>query len=338
MSITVVDVSQLTATDSAFVDIPCIDSQKVEWRRHSGLPQNSFERAVTKPNIARYRASLAAAKDASGATALISHMPWTTAMVSHLGRLFPDCAPHLAMSFNFTLLPSGQARRRWHNRLRNVEQFTVYTEYEADRYAEAFDLPRERFQQLDWTQRKPPTGHVDSALLPDKPFFAAVGGEGRDFSILIEAARSLPEIEFVVIARPSPDLSDPPPNMRVVFNIPEATCWGIASRAIAVLIPLKTEQTCCGHITLVSARLLGLPMLTTRSFGTREYSEGYAGTVLIDPADSDGWKSALLDAATNSAGLRDAAATERAQATIRHDRARWAHYVENFIRLAASTR
>ncbi len=52
-----------------------------------------------------------------------------------------------------------------------------------------------------------------------------------------------------------------------------------------MLVPLKTRETCCGHITLVSTKLLGLPMITTRAYATREYVEGREAVLECEPGD-----------------------------------------------------
>lgn len=135
-----------------------------------------------------------------------------------------------------------------------------------------------------------------------------------------------------VIALPSAALTNVPANMAVLCNIPSELCWGIALRAAAILVPLKSEQTCCGHITLVSARLLGIPLITTRSMGTVEYSEGYAGTWMVEPSDADGWIGAIRRLLTDSGEIDRAAAADAVVAAERHDRTRWAEYVADFVR------
>lgn len=329
--IRLVDVSQLTTVDAAFVDLAEVDGRPIEWSRHSGLPQSAIERLVTRPALSRYRAAWAGARDALNATAVISHLPYTTASVADVFRLLGVRKPHLAFSFNFTNIPDANERRRFHRRFSAVDQFTVYTEYEAGLYADAFGLPVERFRQVDWTQDTPSVAPVDLASLPSKPFVAAVGGEGRDFATLVAAARALPHVPFVVIARPDPVFADAPANMRVLFNIPFEMCWGIASRAAGLLVPLKSSTTCCGHITLISGRLLGLPIVTTRSLGTREYSEGFDATTLVEPQDVDGWVAAIEQLIADPAGAATAAAREVEPATARHDRGRWSEYVADFV-------
>jgi len=239
--------------------------------------------------------------------------------------------PHLAFSFNFTQLPAPAARTRFRRSLASVDQFCTYTGFEADLYAEVFAIPRDRFRPLCWTQEAPVPGAVHPMLLPSGPFVAAVGGEGRDFAMLIAAARALPQVPFVVIARQTPLLMDPPANMTVHFNLPYATCWGIAARAAALLVPLRDADTCCGHITLVSARMLGLPIVTTRSRGTDEYTQDFAGTKLVPAGSVEGWVEAIRTVIADPDAARAAAAIDHAEAATLYDRSRWSTYIRDFV-------
>jgi hypothetical protein len=258
-------------------------------------------------------------------------MPWTSGLVSLLMRERRRARPHLAFAFNFTTPPAGRGLAYFRKALAPVDQFGVFTEYEAELYAERLEFPAERFRPVLWTQSQPEPGPVPQGLLPDRPFVVAIGGEGRDFSLLKAVAEALPETHFVVIARPTPALADAPPNMQLLFNLPWATCWGIAAKSSALLVPLKSEQACCGHITLVSGRMAGLPMVTTVSRGTKEYSEGFEATLTVPAGDVDGWVEALRLLQRDSGGVATAAGRESAEAVKRHDRSLWSAYTAEFL-------
>lgn len=330
--INLVDVAELTPVDAEFITLSDVDGAPVNWVRHSGRPQSAVERIITRPRLSRYRAAWNAAVAGRRARAIISHMPRMTAAVADFTRVTRASAPHLAFSFNFTQLPRDADLARFRRSLTRVDQFAVYTAFEADRYAELFDLPRDRFRPLLWTQATPAAATVDRKLLPSKPFVVAVGGEGRDFAMLTKAARALPEVPFVVIARPTGELSDIPSNMTLRFNIPSEVCWGIASKAAALLVPLFTSDTCCGHITLVSGRMLGLPIITTRSAGTREYSEGFGATQLVPAGNVDAWIAAISEIMADPDRARTIATAEAIEARERHSRHLWVQYVADFIR------
>lgn len=329
--IIVVDVAELTSVDAKFVDLGKVGNRPVSWRRHSALPQNALERAVVRPRLSRYRAAYNAARDSRSAEAIISHLPRMTAAVADLSRIAGSRVPHLAFSFNFTSLPGKLQRVRMVNAFSRVDQFCVYTQFEAGLYADAFDIDPQRFKPVNWTQTTP---EVATGVCPQfkSPYVAAVGGEARDFTTLVSVARRLPDLNFVVIARPTAALADAPPNMTILFNIPGPVCWQIAAGAEAVLVPLIGPDTCCGHVTLVSARLLALPIITTASRGTQSYTDGFAGTMVVPHADPDAFAGAILAIRENSAETKAHALADQRRAQLLYDRSIWANYVGDFLK------
>lgn len=327
--IRIVNVPDVSSSE-AFVDLPGIDGRPLEWIGHSGLPENALERAVRRPRLSRYRAAWQATRDARNADFVISHLPRMTAAVEHFARWRGNRRPHLAFSFNFTDLPEGNDLRRMQTAFADVERFCVYSRYEASIYPDLFNLPGNRFQPVMWGQQAP---IVDtSAEIPDRPFVVAIGGEGRDYAGIIEAARARPDISWIVIARPNSLFDTAPSNVAVRFNLPAPLTWGIAARAAAVVVALRDETTCCGHITIASTQLLGLPLITTRSYATEEYVAGIPNTVVVEPSDPDMLGSAASEAIARSNADPGQSDAVRALAQERYDRTSWAKYIANFAR------
>lgn len=327
----VVDVADIVSVDSDFINLSEVDKVPVYWNRFSGLPENVVERFVTRPRISRYRAAYHAALASRRADALISHLPRMTAAVSEFGHLAGKRIPHLAFSFNFTSLPGKVQRARMKEAFSRVDQFCVYTKFEATLYTEAFGLDPARFKPVSWTQRKP---LVATGTIPQfaTPYVAAIGGEARDFETLIATALRLPAIHFVVIARPTATLANPPANVTILFNLPGPVCWQIASGADAVLVPLIGPETCCGHVTLVSARLLALPIITTASKGTQEYTDGFTGTSVVPHADPDAFAGAILALRQDPSTTKIRALADQQRAELLYSRDIWCDYVTNFLR------
>lgn len=212
----------------------------------------------------------------------------------------------------------------------DVERFCVYSGYETKLYPEVFDLPADRFRPVMWGQRAP---IVDtSAAIPDRPFVVAIGGEGRDYAGIVEAARARPDVDWIVIARPNNLFDNAPANMSVRFNVPAPLTWGIATRSAAVVVPLRSETTCCGHITIASTQLLGLPLITTRSLATEEYVAAVPGTVVVEPANPDQLASAAAEAVETADTVAAQASAIRMLAEERYDRRAWATYIADFAR------
>lgn len=314
----------------AFVDLTHVNGRAIEWIGHSGLPSSPLSRLVRRPRLSRYSAAWRAVRDAQQADIIVSHLPRMTAAIEHLMGAHKHRRPHLAFSFNFTDLPVNFSLARMTHAFANVERFCVYSRYEANIYPELFNLPPSRFFRVLWAQSAPVTNH--SAVIPGSPFVIAIGGEGRDYASILAAARARPDVTWLVIARPSAEFAFAPGNLHVRFNLPAPLTWGLAERAAAVVVPLRTAETCCGHITIASAQLLGLPVVTTRSQATREYVDSMPGTTIVEPGDVDGLASAAANALRNREGAQMLAARTRREAAARYDRSKWTDLVKAFIR------
>ena len=310
----VVNVSELTPPGAAFVDFgPAIMRED-----YSAIPRSKLEIIVKRPKLSRYRAALEAVRSAREMP-IISHLPRMTAAVSTMQRLTGDRSPHLAFSFNFTDLPSGVARRYMADAFRSVRQFFVFSEFERDLYPRYFGLPGERFHYLSWTQDTPPVASSPSPYALNS-YVSAVGGEGRDYATLIRAARRLPDIDFVIIARPYNRLGELPPNVRFLTNVPLEQTWRIAVDSSCMVVPLRDCTTCCGHITLVSGELLGIPVISTRSDATVAYTEDIA---LCDPGDVDALAALIRNHHDEATTLKAAYAARVPSKRAKYDRRIW---------------
>ncbi len=99
-----------------------------------------------------------------------------------------------------------------------------------------------------------------------------------------------------------------------------------------MLVPLRSRQTCCGHITLVRAKLLGLPIATTHAYATDEYVWGgrpscSARRATHAAAFADLARRLIDDHAALGAAARGCVVAERAVRDRRH----WADYLDAFI-------
>lgn len=328
--LTAINVPDISPADDAFTRLPT--RHPLDWVRLSGLPSNSLERLVRGVRVSRYRAALQAAWAAGAGSFVISHMPLMTAAVASALKLARRGVPHLGFAFNFTNLPAGWRRSYLHNAFRHVDQLSVFSAYEKTRYAEFFDIDPARLAPVVWAQQTPPVA-PEPALALKSPYLCAIGGEGRDFPLLMEVARRLgPSVSVVVIAwsRNLAKLSVPD-NVKILTDIPLAQTWRIAMDGQGVLVPLLARETCCGQITIVSAKLLGLPLATTQAHATREYVEGRAGVLTCEPGDVAGF-AALGEQLVEEADVMRANAlsyveAEREIHALRH----WAGHVDDFI-------
>jgi len=312
-------------------DFTLLAQEAIVWRGFSGLPSNALERKVRGVRMSRYRAAFQAAAALRPERLIISHLPAMTAAASTAMALMGKHNRHLAFSFNFTSLPTGRRLTYMRRALRNVEQFAVFSAFEKPLYARHFDLDPAKIKPVIWTQDVPAV-QTTPGLPLGAPYCCAIGGEGRDFKSLIEAARRAQSVRFVVIARPhSLTGLAIPDNVQVLSNIPSERVWRIAQDSLGVLVPLKSQDTCCGHITLVSAKMLGLPVITTFSHATQEYVEKREGVLVCEPGDPAALASLVVRLADEHRQIRSAAQDAAEHERAVHDRSQWADYLRTFI-------
>lgn len=325
-----INVPDLSPPDDDFTHLDI--GQPLTWCRLSGLPSNALERLVPRIRVSRYRAAWQAGMACKPGALVISHLPMMTAAVQQVMSLARKSSPHLGFAFNFTDLPTGPKFNYMRSNFRQVDQFAVFSRHEQDLYANYFDLPRERFVPTLWTQDVPPLADVPAAQGHMEPFLCAIGGEGRDFALLLEAARRFAPVQLLVIARPTSlaGLSIPD-NVKVLINQPLGVVWRWASRSCGVLMPLQRADTCCGHVTMVSAKLLGIPIATTITPATAEYVAGRQAILQCEAGDAAAFahlSAKLIDERDRFAELaQDSAPTEQAF----HNRRIWADYLRQFV-------
>jgi glycosyltransferase involved in cell wall biosynthesis len=265
----------------------------INWTYFSGSAINFFERLVSKPKISRYRACLQATLAIKTPNDIvISHLPRTSHWQSVAMNLFKRKNKHLAFSFNFTDLPTGNMHRAMQKSFQRIDDFVVYSQFEKKRYSDYFNIPTEKIHHIHWAMDTPKT---DKNFTPiKKPYYYAVGGEGRDYATLIEAFKYMPEKDLVIVTRPN-TLKDIniPNNIHIFYNLPSKQFWRIVEKSISVIVSLVDEQTACGHITLVGAMQLEKALITTFSHGTTDYIRADENAIVIPPKNVEALKKAI---------------------------------------------
>lgn len=270
--------------------LPDLDA---DWVFFSANRRSALEKTIAKPNLARIRACFSAAWAAKRHpnALIISHLPRATLWTAFFCKLLNCNARHLAFSFNFTSLPGGFNKFLMKKLFKSIDRFVVYSRNEIDTYAAYFQIDRARIDFLRWEMDLPAS--VETPGLPEK-YVCSVGGEGRDYQTLMEAARQAPDINFVVVTRhynipPSPL----PPNVIVLVDVAVENFWSIVKKCRFVVIPLRDEKTNCGHITLVGSLMLGRPIVATRSDGIADYVDDDRNALLVEPQNAVALRQAI---------------------------------------------
>ena len=258
----------------------------------SCAPRNSLERHPLF-NIARFRGSFEAVRLSKriGADLLVAHGPTLTAWCALFGRWLTMRAKVTSFAFNFSVTPNRLKTWVFSRALRTVDRFFVFSNVERQLYARLFSLPEQKFEFIHWgvhpsAPNTTPSGSGD--------YVCAIGGNARDYFTLIEAARLLPDIPFMLVVRPENVRGIKlPSNVAVQINIPYSVCMGILYQSRFMVLPLINAEIPCGHVTIVAAMHLGKAMVVTSSSGVADYVTDNENAITVPPNDVNAMASAI---------------------------------------------
>jgi glycosyltransferase involved in cell wall biosynthesis len=193
---------------------------------------------------------------------------------------------HYVFSFNFPELPSGFMRRFMRYAFRQVKQFSVHSSMERDLYSRYFDIPKDRIRLRLWSIGVPDVS-------PEYPlqggrYVSSIGGNGRDYRTLLEAALRLPDISFVLVVRPDSLIGmGVPANVKVIVNAPFEEAMNIMRYSAFTVLPLSGSKVPCGHVTLVCAMHLAKAVVATDSMGIYDYIRSGHNGLLCEPCSPE---------------------------------------------------
>jgi glycosyltransferase involved in cell wall biosynthesis len=230
----------------------------------------------------------------SAADVLVTHDPRITIYCSIFARILGFKGKHLGHSFNWPELPSGL--RLWLSQwaLQGVDRFVVYSSIERSIYSKHFSIPADRFDVRLWAQSSPDVSM--STRLEAGNYVCAIGGNGRDYKTMIEAAALVPEIPIIAVVRPhSLQGLNVPANVKVHVNLPYAETMNVLAHSRFMVLPLMSRDVPCGHVTLVCSMQLSKAVVVTSSTGVADYVRDGENGLSVDVGDAVGLASALRD-------------------------------------------
>ena len=214
-------------------------------------------------------AALRAAWVARRADLVVSLGPGLGSAQELARRLVRVKTPHVSYYLNFPHLPRGATRARQANTFRTIDRLVVSSTMERVLYAEHFGLDPDRIDVVLWGVNSPEASENEPE---GAPYVCAVGGNARDYSLLIEVAKARPHIRFIIVARPANlEGQTLPDNVEARVNIPFADAMAIVKGSQLMALPLLSTDTPCGHVTIVAAQYLGKPLAVTNSAGVEDY-------------------------------------------------------------------
>ena len=323
----VISTSDLMAPDWNFL-ADLNPDPALTFQSFSSLQPTGLASLVSHPIAGRLQGAVRACRAARRRpdAILFSHLPRVAALTNLTRRVMAPSVPQIAFAFNFTTLNNRLHPRLFAWAFRGITEFVVYSTYERGLYAETFDIALDRIRYLPWTMETPVPG-PGNPMAGKGAYVCAIGGEARDYATFAATMRARPDLPAAVVAR---DYSlsgvDMPPNVSVFTNLDVAKTWALLAGAEAMVLPLRDGKTACGHITLVAAKLLGIPIIATDSVGISDYTGGGRVAALIPPGSAEAIETAL-DRVLGDSALRQEAKDGIARARQEHDPGLWLDYI-----------
>ncbi len=228
--------------------------------------------------IGRLVAAMRALWDARDADMVISIGAGLGAALELARKLTRIARYHLCYYINFDHLPTGITHARQSRLYRTIDRFVVSSHVEKQLYADHFGIDPARIDVILWGVNPPVASAFQAS---NDAYVCAVGGNARDYPMLMAVAAARPDIPFVVVARPA-NLAGLTisANVKILTNIPYGDAMAVVKGARLMALPLVTTDTPCGHVTIVSAFYLGTPLIITGSAGVEDYViDGETGLV-----------------------------------------------------------
>ena len=181
-------------------------------------------------------------------------------------------SPHLAFAFNYTQLPDGPLRRLQRYAFRFVDRFVVFSTMERTLYADFFGIDPQRIEMIHWAVKPPQPADGERPLVADE-YICAVGSQGRDYAVLVEAMKALPSIRLVIVATREAmrGIESIPSNVEVRSSIPPHEATNIIANSRFMVLPLCGRDVPCGHVTMVTGMHLSKAIIATASSGIADY-------------------------------------------------------------------
>ena len=163
---------------------------------------------------------------------------------------------------------------------RYIDTITCSSSAECDRYAETFNLPRERFAFVPWCVEDRSANHPFDPSR-DSGYVLASGRSNRDYPLLIEAAKGA-GFRVKIIDDTLGNMSCPP-NVEVLGGVWGSVTLDYLANCAVYDIPIEDPEVSAGQTVLLQAWSFGKPVVCTRGAGlSDDYIEDGVDCLLVD--------------------------------------------------------
>jgi len=169
----------------------------------------------------------------------------------------------------------------------------VFTATEKKQLQDLFRVPPERVRTLQYGQSPSPFLEEMREKAIDRGYIFSGGTSHRDYPLLFDAARRLPEIAFVIACtRNDVKGLEVPANVTVNHD-----CFGrdferLIAESRAVTLPLRPGPLSSGHLVLFKAMQAAKPLVLPDERVVKDVV-GLAGVIFYKPSDADSLAAAI---------------------------------------------
>lgn len=148
------------------------------------------------------------------------------------------------------------------------------------------------------------------SALPARDYFLATGIENRDYEMLVEVFRQLPQYQLRIYSSKCniSNLPNLPSNVTVYTNVGNQSfsdMMPLFYNAVATIIPLKKDSAwCCGATVLFQSMALGTPVIISNGSANVFDIEQDGVGMNVEIGDADGMKKAVIRM-MDDAGFRE---------------------------------
>lgn len=175
--------------------------------------------------------------------------------------------------------------------LKNVNRVVVYSNKEVEYYSEIFPKYQEKFKfihyGLDYENNDSYQGK-----LPEKFFFSG-GGSNRDYETLVKAVEKSDNTLPCVIATQPWKVPAHDSKVQVLSDVVVETFGDVMHHSEALVLSLKDINLSAGHMVMLQAMSLGVPIIVNDIPSVRDYVD--ESSVLFYPSEDYESLASLLD-------------------------------------------
>ncbi len=159
--------------------------------------------------------------------------------------------------------------------IENISKIVVYSSLEEEYYSKIFSI-KNKFTFVPYGIDYPELKNYDCQKLPQNEYIFSGGGSNRDYLTLIDAYNCLQNVSTPLVIATQPwrlngmDIS----KCVVLSDVVNETFGDVMKKSKLMVLSLKDDNISAGHMVMLQALSLGVPVLVNRISAIQDYVDG----------------------------------------------------------------